>query len=703
MALDIDRQTEYIFKYVNDTILRFGFNPRMYELVNLLDIHNDELYGKQFQRDVQDRILNVSYETAIATIRRIHDNYEDDEFGTFTLALASLYIGAGCFNEARKVLEACNRIDLYVNRLTIFCYESIGENLSAKRLLHQPFSVPEYCGNSESLSKQQEEYLHRWRTAWKQGKALDVAGQTAYISYYIEHVVRHLPAREMDEELSTIHVRYGDDQNCQILQFIVDCYIASGRFNDAISFISSIQSTELDTGRIVADCYILLARYEDALCALEHSTWNYRNLIWDLKRVTGKRVRGHELIDISKLTSFGKRNMEGIADVLDRLLELYEDRTGTDLITAWASISDSFFFYKVMHGWTYRRSTQSTLRQHDYSGCSSLHLFSKRITRLAENAYRSELGIPYVGEKWIGETELYYWIKYMLSEFEVLRHHSPYWLGRQHLDIFIPDLNVAIEYQGLQHDEPVEFFGGQAAFEKRKQLDARKKRLCQKYRVALIYVRPGYQLQDVLDTICLSSGRDLTFKSPNYTDISHTVEEQLLGLDPKEEPSPPTYDYQLEPEYEIEPIEFDLKYEVSTEVVDQYYELGKEIAHRFANDSSDPDSLDIVVDLCKQQIALGFDMAQYCYKQGLKGKKERLRRARMAKDTDSKHFFERYAERLALSAPQTGYYYLVEILKKQGKFHEALWYAVKAKTERWPEESTNWDKTIVNILGCLET
>ena len=47
---------------------------------------------------------------------------------------------------------------------------------------------------------------------------------------------------------------------------------------------------------------------------------------------------------------------------------------------------------------------------------------------------------------------------------EVFHHGNPKWLGLQHVDIWFPKYKIGIEYQGKQHDEPVEFFGGEESF-----------------------------------------------------------------------------------------------------------------------------------------------------------------------------------------------------------------------------------------------
>lgn len=84
--------------------------------------------------------------------------------------------------------------------------------------------------------------------------------------------------------------------------------------------------------------------------------------------------------------------------------------------------------------------------------------------------------------------------KHELSLFEAIRkrypdtlyQYRPEWLGRQSLDIYIPSLQIAVEYQGIQHYHPIDFFGGEEALLQRKELDKQKKRLCEENKVRLI-------------------------------------------------------------------------------------------------------------------------------------------------------------------------------------------------------------------------
>lgn len=61
------------------------------------------------------------------------------------------------------------------------------------------------------------------------------------------------------------------------------------------------------------------------------------------------------------------------------------------------------------------------------------------------------------------------------------------WLGRLSLDFYLPEYNVGIECQGVQHFEPIPFFGGDEGFSLRRKRDTVKKELCLRNGVTLIY------------------------------------------------------------------------------------------------------------------------------------------------------------------------------------------------------------------------
>lgn len=105
-----------------------------------------------------------------------------------------------------------------------------------------------------------------------------------------------------------------------------------------------------------------------------------------------------------------------------------------------------------------------------------------------ENIARQEFGFRGVGEGWVSETLLYHVVCRLLEGHLILRHHRPDWLEGLELDIFVPDLALAIEYQGQQHFHPVEAWGGKAGLLGLQARDARKRELCRANSVALVEV-----------------------------------------------------------------------------------------------------------------------------------------------------------------------------------------------------------------------
>ena len=90
---------------------------------------------------------------------------------------------------------------------------------------------------------------------------------------------------------------------------------------------------------------------------------------------------------------------------------------------------------------------------------------------------------------WISENQFYQLLRRLLKGMEVQQHARPTWLRAQHFDIYVPEVGIAVEYMGEQHYKPLEFFGGEAAFNLVAQRDQRKAELCRSHGVELLHVR----------------------------------------------------------------------------------------------------------------------------------------------------------------------------------------------------------------------
>lgn len=114
----------------------------------------------------------------------------------------------------------------------------------------------------------------------------------------------------------------------------------------------------------------------------------------------------------------------------------------------------------------------------------SLEEFAEDVLREAENLIREKHGLPRIGEGWVSEMQLYNLVKEVFPDAQ--HHVIPAWLKPQELDVYVPSKKLGFEYQGIQHYEPLEFFGGKEALDRRRSLDERKKRQCRSNGIVLI-------------------------------------------------------------------------------------------------------------------------------------------------------------------------------------------------------------------------
>ena len=82
------------------------------------------------------------------------------------------------------------------------------------------------------------------------------------------------------------------------------------------------------------------------------------------------------------------------------------------------------------------------------------------------------------------ERKLFFLIKESYPD--AIYQYRDEWLGYYSLDIYIPSLKIAIEYQGGQHYKSINFYGGEKTFKDNQRRDKNKKELCLSHGVKLI-------------------------------------------------------------------------------------------------------------------------------------------------------------------------------------------------------------------------
>ncbi len=91
-------------------------------------------------------------------------------------------------------------------------------------------------------------------------------------------------------------------------------------------------------------------------------------------------------------------------------------------------------------------------------------------------------------KEWLNNNEVKYSFQHVFKECKDVRV-LPF-------DFYIPSLNMAIEYDGIQHFEPKDFFGGEESFNKLKKHDSIKSNYCMENNIRLLRI-PYFQYDEI--------------------------------------------------------------------------------------------------------------------------------------------------------------------------------------------------------------
>ena len=119
-------------------------------------------------------------------------------------------------------------------------------------------------------------------------------------------------------------------------------------------------------------------------------------------------------------------------------------------------------------------------------------IFSCQPRELLHNSHCPCVTISSKGEDKIEKVLIKYRIKYEKQKRLEDMKKAPF-------DFYLPDYNLLIEFQGRQHFEPVEKFGGQKQFVIQQNIDKRKKELAEKEGLNLLYI--SYKQMSLIEDI----------------------------------------------------------------------------------------------------------------------------------------------------------------------------------------------------------
>ncbi len=350
-------------------------------------------------------------------------------------------------------------------------------------------------------------FYNEFKTSFENGVCYDLEGSDnyAYILHYelqndlMQCLYENKGIESVKEKFAKLTKHYPKSRDFPI-DSVIEFYEDKGEYE--VSFKLLEENSMLDIWTII--------KYEVLLNRHILSGYKFMRLGW------------------GGLTSLGEAHSEEIIPFVNEVLKKYEIERGMRFMENFIHKGDPYKaennivdleYYKqffdnndVYENSRYIDDSQiksGYINKTPHVYVNAIYSQAQILVREAENLFRANNGISQIGEGWISETQLFYEISKAFNKYEVQQHAHPEWLGRQHLDVFIPEKNIALEYQGLQHYQPVEFFGGEQAFKLTKERDARKKQLCLDNGCHLIYVKKGYDLNKVLESIKISINREV--------------------------------------------------------------------------------------------------------------------------------------------------------------------------------------------------
>ena len=120
---------------------------------------------------------------------------------------------------------------------------------------------------------------------------------------------------------------------------------------------------------------------------------------------------------------------------------------------------------------------------------------NRKVLKVIENKVRQKFNHKKVGEGWDSETMLYNMVKQLFPKYSIHFHYRPAFLKGLELDVYIDELRLGIEYQGIQHYQPIKHWGGTDSLKKTEERDRKKRELCKLNNVKLIEIRYDEELE----------------------------------------------------------------------------------------------------------------------------------------------------------------------------------------------------------------
>jgi hypothetical protein len=347
-------------------------------------------------------------------------------------------------------------------------------------------SVPE-LGFLQKMNPEQEGFYRELVDSIENKTYLPVGGQEVYLNYYIREQYKTFDndaLKQLYDELLCLTVPYGE-----------------GKVGKGIFWRPESWSY---------DCLLALESYDKYFevtkpAKIFSTSTHFANQKCNVRYFLGMPANAVEFLQIygglrNSITNFTMQYPKEYKRILEALFAEEEQKSGSWFERILAESDRKDYQNKLFQCLHFAR--RSKIPNFCFYGASEN--LTKQICdvfREAENRLRQKFGEKNVGEQWDDETKWFYEIKNAFPDTEVIHHGKPEWLGKQHLDIWMPEFRIGIEYHGVQHFQPMKHLGGEEKFSTQQERDLRKSDLCKLNGVELIVVTEETQIETVMEKI----------------------------------------------------------------------------------------------------------------------------------------------------------------------------------------------------------
>ncbi|HET6456994.1 MAG TPA: hypothetical protein VFI02_21550 [Armatimonadota bacterium] len=376
---------------------------------------------------------------------------------------------------------------------------------------------------------EQLSFYRWWLKELEQGRVPDIGGNCAYVEMLIHSKVEEFERTgdvgTFREQLQALAKAFG---GCSEADEGVGTWLSRRlqALAKARGGCPSRQRHRIYLLNLVRQAFLVIGDYDGAWEAGRSLPLQPEDLAYLRPKCTCKSIDGLDIVriplaEVQGLTRFGEEHIAEIVEVATHSLSVFEEEHGCNYIEhvcqsakcesgrrlpdcpnlIYGLRENPERFHSMRQGESYPEMHPNTTPPRAIAGPYVSYVVEEAVgafLRECENALREKLGLPRIGEGWLAETELFRRVCEAFPNEEIVQHGRPAWLPGQHLDVYFSKRNIACEYQGVQHNEPVDHFGGIEGYIEGKKRDSKKKRLCEKHGCQLIYVYEGYDLSEVV-------------------------------------------------------------------------------------------------------------------------------------------------------------------------------------------------------------